>query len=274
MTKLFFNEITKRQLDQFSLHLPGALLITGEIGVGLTAAAHAVAASSKAVVQTIYPEKDEKVDIEKGTITVNSIRRLYAITKTVEPNGRVIVIDYAERMAKAAQNAFLKLLEEPSEGTHFILLTHQPGLLLPTIRSRAQRLDMRPISKDDSIELLDRLKIRDDRQQSQLLFIAAGFPAELTRLVEDQKYFENRSGIIKDAREYIVGSAYTRLLLAKKYKDDRTNALLLLSDAMRLLQKTIANGGDEQSIAMISQLEAIYGYILGNGNIRLQLASI
>jgi len=274
VTKFVFNPATKRQLEQFALRLPGALLITGSEGIGLTSAAEEVALHSKAVTYTVLPEKDEKVDIEKGSITVDSIRRLYTLTKTVEPNGRVVIIDYAERMAKTAQNAFLKLLEEPSEGTHFILLTHQPGLLLPTILSRAQRLDMRPITLEQSNDLLDALKVRDERLKSQLLFIAGGMPAELTRLVSDSKYFELRSGIIKDAREYVVGNAYARLLIAKKYKDDRSQALTLLADAMKLLQKTLVNGGDSTSITTITQLEQVYGRILGNGNIRLQLASI
>jgi DNA polymerase-3 subunit delta' len=274
VTKFAFNPVTKRQLEQFALHLPGALLITGAEGIGLTSAALEVSLHSKAVVQTVLPEKDEKIDIEKGSITVDSIRRLYNLTKTIEPNGRVIIIDYAERMAKTAQNAFLKLLEEPSEGTHFILLTHQPGLLLPTILSRAQRLDMRPISNEQSNDLLDGLKVRDERLKAQLLFIAGGFPAELARLANDSDYFEVRSGIIKDAREYVVGNAYARLLIAKKYKDDRVKALLVLADAMRLLQKTLVNGGDASSIATIAQLEKVYGRVLGNGNIRLQLASL
>jgi DNA polymerase-3 subunit delta' len=274
VTKFAFNPVTKRQLQQFALRLPGALLITGAEGIGLTAAALEVCLHSKAVVQTVLPEKDEKVDIEKGSISVDSIRRLYTLTKTIEPNGRVIIIDYAERMAKTAQNAFLKLLEEPSEGTHFILLTHQPGLLLPTILSRAQRLDMRPITIEQSEQLLDSLKVRDERQKAQLLFIAGGLPAELARLAGDTSYFETRAEIIKDAREYVVGNAYARLLIAKKYKDDRAKALLMLSDAMRLLQKTLVNGGDASSIATIAQLEKTYGRILGNGNIRLQLASV
>jgi hypothetical protein len=72
----------------------------------------------------------------------------------------------------------------------------------------------------------------------------------------------------------VVGNAYARLLIAKKYKDDRVKALLVLADAMRLLQKTLVNGGDASSIATIAQLEKVYGRVLGNGNIRLQLASL
>lgn len=274
MTKFIFNPASEHQLERYAQRLPGALLITGTEGIGLTAASRVVSAPSKATTVTVLPEKDDKVDIEKGSITVESIRRLYQLTKTLEPKGRIIVIDYAERMAKPAQNAFLKLLEEPSQGTHFILLTHQPALLLPTILSRVQRLDMRAISKEQSVDLLDSLKVRDERLKAQLLFIANGLPAELTRLATNPQYFEARSTIIKDAREYVIGTAYTRLLLAKKYKDTRPQALTMISDAMRMVQNTIVNGGDVSSIDTISQLEEVYGRILANGNVRLQLASL
>lgn len=274
MPRAVFHPASKQQLDRYALRLPGALLITGKEGVGLTMAAKYVSAQSKAVTVTVVPEKDDKVDLEKGTITVDSIRRLYDLTKTIEPNGRVIIIDYAERMAKPAQNAFLKLLEEPTEGTHFILLTHQPNILLPTIRSRVQRLDMRSITTEQSSELLDTLKVRDERQKAQLLFIAGGLPAELTRLSVDEKYFESRSSVVRDARQFVVGNAYDRLLIAKKYKDDRVQSLVMVSDAMRLLQNTLAKGGEDTSIATIAQLEKIYERIAGNGNIRLQLASL
>lgn len=274
MPRAVFHSASKQQLDRYALRLPGALLITGKEGVGLTMAARYVSAQSKAVTVTVVPEKDDKVDLEKGTITVDSIRRLYDLTKTIEPNGRVIIIDYAERMAKPAQNAFLKLLEEPTEGTHFILLTHQPNMLLPTIRSRVQRLDMRNITTEQSSELLDALKVRDERQKAQLLFIAGGLPAELTRLSVDEKYFESRSSVVRDARQFVVGNAYDRLLIAKKYKDDRVQSLVMVSDAMRLLQNTLAKGGEDSSIATIAQLEKIYERIAGNGNIRLQLASL
>jgi hypothetical protein len=274
VTKVVFHQATLGQLEQYAKKLPGSLIITGKEGVGLTAAATYLSRQSKALVSTVMPEKDDKVDILKGTITIDSIRRLYETTKTKQPNGRIIIIDYAETMGKPAQNAFLKLLEEPGEGTHFILLTHTPSVLLPTILSRVQRLDMRPVTLEQSNELLDSLKVRDDRLRSQLLFIATGLPAELTRLATDNEYFEQRISVIKDAREYVTGTAYARLLVAKKYKDSRTQALLLISDAMRLLLNTLVQGGSESSITTIAALETIYGRIQANGNIRLQLAAL
>lgn len=252
---------------------PHAVLLTGTPGVGLGTIAAQYTATMGGNVLTVLPEKDDKVNLEKGVITVESIRRLYHATRTIEPKGRVIIIDYAERMAPAAQNAFLKLLEEPSEGTYFMLLTHQPALLLPTIISRAQAVALRPITSDQSQALLDTLSVTDPRKRAQLLFIAEGLPAELTRLAEDTARFEARATLVKDARSLVTGSAYDRLVLAKKYKDSREDALTLVSDAMKLLRTSIAGSGDPASLRMITRLEGIHKRLTEQGNVRLQLSA-
>ena len=267
------NAVSQTSLEALLAHEPHALLITGPVGSGLATIAAHYTAGVKQHVWTVLPEKDEKIDLEKGTITIDSIRKLYDHTKTVEPNGRIVIIDYAERMAPAAQNAFLKLLEEPTVGTRFILLTHNPALLLPTITSRAQKVAMRPISAQQSNDLLDTLGVKDATKRSQLLFIAQGFPAELTRLATDESLFEARVAIVRDAREYISGSGYARLLIAKKYKDSRANALTLLEDAMKQLQQTIAKGGDAGLLRLAARLEVLHKRVTEQGNVRLQLSA-
>ncbi len=76
------------------------------------------------------------------TITIGQIRQLIS-RLTLKPQFdkyRVIIIHPAELMNKAAANAFLKYLEEPTERTVVILITHKPTRLLPTIVSRCQKL--------------------------------------------------------------------------------------------------------------------------------------
>ncbi len=252
---------------------PHALLVTGPEGIGLATIVKYIAAQDLGHTLWVLPEKDEKVDIEKGNITVESIRRLYDATKTVSKNGRLIVIDYAERMAPAAQNAFLKLLEEPGRGTRFVLLTHAPDTLLPTIVSRVQQTVLRPVSTEQSSALLDALGVTDPLKRTQLLFIADGLPALLTRLVKDEAGFSDRTEIVKDARTLLTGSDYDRLLLAKKYKDSRAGALVLLSDAMKLLRRTMQAQGDAANLAVLTRLEHIYKRISEQGNVRLQLSA-
>jgi DNA polymerase III delta prime subunit len=264
---------SQRLLDAVLRDSPHAVLISGPVGIGLATVARFYAKQSSAQFMTVLPEKNEKVDLKKGTITVESIRRLYDITRTIEPSGRIVVIDYTERMAPAAQNAFLKLLEEPSEGTQFMLLTHRPELILPTIASRAQHVDLRPITAAQSQAFLDGLGVTDATKRAQLLFIAEGLPAELTRLVSDETAFESRASLVKDARSLVMGSAYERLLLAKKYKDSREAALTLIEDALKLLRRTIASNGDVASLRVLTRLEVIHKRVSEQGNVRLQLSA-
>jgi hypothetical protein len=268
---LFFAS-TQHDLNQLVTRLPQSLIMTGPAGIGLSGALSYIATGKRTTPHIVLPEKDEKVDLDKGTISVSSIRRLYELTRTIASGPRLIVIDYAERMAPQAQNAFLKLLEEPTAQTHFILLTHDPAVLLPTVHSRAQRLDLQPISQADSEKLLDTLGVKDARRRAQLLFIASGLPAELTRLAGDEKYFEERAGIIRDAREFLGGSLYTRLRLAASYKDDRTKALLLLEDAMKLIRQNVAAGKTEL-LPKLDELLTAHERLVANGNVRLQLGA-
>ena len=273
MASILLHPATRAQIEVLQSDLPQSLLISGQVGVGLAIVAKHIATEVGALPQIVLPEKDEKVDLEKGVISVDSIRRLYAATKTIENGKRVIIIDYAERMGAQAQNAFLKLLEEPGKNTYFMLLSHEPGRLLPTIRSRTQHFEVRPITKAQSEELLDSLKIFDEKKRTQLLFMATGLPAELTRLAADDAYFEKRSQVLKDAQQFLKATPYERLVLAQAYKDDRAQALLLLDDAMKLLQRNIA-GGRTDLIVKIDDLLKVYDRIAANGNVRLQLASV
>lgn len=250
-----------------------ALLLTGKHGVGLGAIATYYTGLSDKTVLTVLPQKDEKVDLEKGVITVEQTRALYDTVRTKVPKGRVIIIDYAERMGAPAQNAFLKLLEEPNEATSFILLSHTPDTLLPTVRSRVQEVMLRPVTRQQSEELLTSLKVLDATKRTQLLFIAEGLPAELTRLATDERYFSKRVEVVKDARTFITGTAYDRLRIAKNYKDSRPQALLLLEDAMKQLAQTLAKGQQESAIAPLERLEKLHKRISEQGNVRLQLSS-
>ena len=77
---------------------------------------------------------------ETSSITIEQIRELYSVTRT---GGKLtIIVKDAHVMGKEAQNAFLKLLEEPPENTRFILTTSSSEALLSTIRSRSQIIEV------------------------------------------------------------------------------------------------------------------------------------
>lgn len=261
-------------LAKITATLPHALLLSADEGVGLGTIARSVASAHATVVTVILPEKDEVVDIEKGSITVDSIRRLYTQSRTKQRGSRVIVIDYAERMSHQAQNAFLKLLEEPGGDTSFILASHEPGRLLPTILSRVQHVELRHATTEQSVALLDSLSVTDATKRSQLLFMADGLPAELLRLQGDEDYFAKRVSIMRDARTFLQGSSYDKLLIAHSYKDDRPKALLMIKDCIKIIQHSLKVQPQAKLIKQLDSLSRVYDAIEANGNIRLQLATL
>ncbi len=270
----WLHPLGRRQLDELATSAPHALIIEGQQGIGLANAAYYLAQAMDATISTVLPERDEKIDLEKGTISIDIIRRLYDQTKTVAARKRVIVIEYAQTMGVQAQNAFLKLLEEPSASTHFILLTTEMTAFLPTITSRAQHITLRNSPKAVAEALLDAYGVSDATKRAQLLFIAEGLPELLTRLISDDEALERRASIMRDARELVQGRPYARLAVAQRYKDDRESAVTLISDAMRLIRLTMASTPSPDHITRLRQLLDVSERLSANGNVRLQLASL
>jgi len=84
---------------------------------------------------------------------VRSLGGLLSVTPSMS-QWRAIVIDAADDLEASAANALLKMLEEPPANTLFFLVSHAPGRLLPTIRSRCRRLDFAKLGGDAMTSLL------------------------------------------------------------------------------------------------------------------------
>lgn len=95
---------------------------------------------------------------DKREITVDQIRALRtdAYVRPNEGRRKVYLIDPADAMNPAAQNALLKVLEEGPAYAAFLLLADQPGLLLDTVRSRCEPLSLPPEEAPPAPELLER----------------------------------------------------------------------------------------------------------------------
>jgi len=88
-------------------------------------------------------------------ISVHTVRAMIERMQmsSMSGNWRVILIDSVDELTVAAENAILKLLEEPPQQTLFLLVTHQLSNVLPTVRSRARIEKMRPLSMSELREL-------------------------------------------------------------------------------------------------------------------------
>ena len=100
---------------------------------------------------------NEKTGNLNRSIKVDQIRELgefMAMTAGLSP-WRVIIIDSVDDLETSGANALLKILEEPPANTLFFLVSHAPGRLLPTIRSRCRRLDFSALDDDAMTSVLE-----------------------------------------------------------------------------------------------------------------------
>ncbi|MBN9079508.1 MAG: DNA polymerase III subunit delta' [Rhizobiales bacterium 65-79] len=90
---------------------------------------------------------DDKRKVFRTVVTVEEIRRVNRFLSMTAHDGgyRVVIVDPADDMNTNAANALLKSLEEPPSRTVFLLISHSPGRLLPTIRSRCQTVRLKPL---------------------------------------------------------------------------------------------------------------------------------
>ncbi len=101
-----------------------------------------------------FDEKRKKMQSEIVIDTVHEVGKFLRLTPG-EGGWRVVVVDGAEDMNRNAANALLKLLEEPPKRAILLLVSHAPGRLLPTIRSRCRSLNLSPLPEADVVALLE-----------------------------------------------------------------------------------------------------------------------
>jgi DNA polymerase-3 subunit delta' len=101
---------------------------------------------------------DSKQTKRKTVIGVDEVREIGAFMAMTPAEGgwRAVIIDAADEMNSNAANAVLKVLEEPPRRALLFLLAHNPDRLLPTIRSRCRRLDLRPLTQNQVKALMGR----------------------------------------------------------------------------------------------------------------------
>lgn len=204
----------------------------------------------------------QKKDGKTIGVFVDDIRELRELVRTAKKDTRtVVIIADAAMMTAGAQNALLKLLEEPRQGLYFILATPTPEKLFATIRSRCQ------LAKS-STKIVDSIPESKKRQAE---FMAAGDLSELNRLISDSAYFDSQAKLFAEAKLFLGEGKYRRIAMISKTKDSRDDALNILRASAVLAGFMLRN---HYSAAMSTQttmiLDAIKA-IENNGNVRLWL---
>lgn len=119
-------------------------------------ALHQIEAQSHPGLLILHKPYDEKTKKFKSVIPVDEVRRLTPFFGMSSGGGgyRICIVDSVDDMNASSANALLKMLEEPPQRSLFMLISHQPGRLLPTVRSRCRTLALKPLSQTSIEEIL------------------------------------------------------------------------------------------------------------------------
>jgi DNA polymerase III subunit delta' len=113
-------------------------------------------AACSRIARGVHPDVLLLAPNDKGNIKIDVVREAIdrAGYRPFEGRRRVTIIDQADGLERSAQNALLKVLEEPPSGSVFLLVTALPDLLLPTVRSRCPQLRFRPLAVSEVAQAL------------------------------------------------------------------------------------------------------------------------
>lgn len=235
---------TKEQLARFVSRPSHALLLLGPDGAGKHALTFLAmrqllqlpAESDLAnypYLKYLEPEKD------KTAISIEAVRELQHFAALKLPGNRTlrfIVIPQAHGLTTEAQNALLKLLEEPPQGTHFILAANNQQALLPTIRSRVQQLTVHRPPAADLIHHFTHAGY-DAKTIQQAYFMSGGLPGLMHALLHDEEH--PLKSAARTARQLLQSTPFERLCKVDELSKKRPEALQVLTVLRHMAQAAI-----------------------------------
>lgn len=184
----------------------------------------------------LTPSDDKKTSL----ITVEQVREFIALSSSKEVRDRYFIITPADAMNEAAQNAFLKTLEEPKPFCHFVLLTEQPSALLPTILSRSQVFSLKIKHVLDQAPNADAKIINFAKQ------LIAANPQNLPAIAAE---------------------------IAKSKTKTREQALDISATAIELLYKSYFKTKNPKFLSKLPDFITLHKNLSANGHIKLHLVA-
>jgi DNA polymerase-3 subunit delta' len=166
----------------------------------------------------IHPEVLEfEVRERSAIINIDVARAVIKVAgyRPYEGRRRVVIIDPADAMERAAQNALLKVLEETPPATVFVLITTRPDVLYATIRSRCPQIRCGPLSVAEIADVLRRERGLSERDARAAAIVAAGSVARAIEATSEESTGA-RSQALALLQEAAAAREPSRLLDAMK----------------------------------------------------------
>ncbi|MBE6788540.1 MAG: hypothetical protein E7539_02640 [Ruminococcaceae bacterium] len=257
--------------------LSHAIMITGEKGIGKKTFANYICsllvceAGNKPcyecvpcnkIIKGIHPDVYKIYPAGKSeTIGVNEIKpikeNLYI--KPNDANCKIFILYEADRMNRFAQNAMLKMIEEPPEDSYFIFTCKNSQALLPTVRSRMVNIALSPASKDEVYALLEnRMPQTPKEALKRAAELCCGNIGLALEIIEDEKVNRLYEDVENVAKAVCDSDRALLTLRLGKYSADKESAVRLVELLKLVFRDTCAlNAGNAELLSGCAAAEQL-----------------
>lgn len=267
MIDLLINPKTKEQVEKFVEKPAQAVLLVGAKGTGKDALIKKISAqllnlaNEKQLESYPYFLHIKKQD-DKQDISINQIRQLIKQIKLKTPGKagirRIVYIESADDLNQESANAILKILEEPSSETLYILSSNSIDSVLPTIASRCQKITINPVSQSYAVDTLS--SDFDEKLVDAAWRLSNGRAGLLVSLLRQDNEHELKQAIT-EAKSYIHKSFYQRLLFNEELAKNKGQLNNFIEGLARVLsalhQSMIINGDKSQSQKILKSRQLV-----------------
>lgn len=276
---------TKEQVVQFISHPSHAVLLVGCNGIGKKYLAEAI---TTAILQLEAEKLSQHpyftmVRAEKDSISIDAIRQLQRFlqlkTLGTQQLRRAVIVEHAERLTTEAQNAYLKLLEEPPADTLMVLTVDNQRTLLPTILSRAQVITVHAPS-EDAIKAHFGAAGMDATLVNQAYSLSGGLPGLMHALLAGDETHPLLGGVAQ-AKDILQKQVFERLALVEGLSKQKEQVRYVIEALQHIAQTGLdqsAKRGDHEKLKRwhhILKIASQAGDALGkNANTKLVLSNM
>jgi hypothetical protein len=242
---LLIHKQTKVQIDGILAKPPQALLITGEPGTGKDSLAELIASKLLDIPVeklNLYPyyflltkaQSKSEISIEAVRGLIKSLS-LKAASLSDRAINRVVHISGAQWLSTEAQNALLKIIEEPPPGTVFVLTAISVTAILPTIASRSQLLAALPIKYDDALAYFS--NTHKDMSISSAWSLSQGGAGLISAILNEETGHPLKQSV-ELAKTFLKKTPYDRLVMLDGMSSDK-HALVTFFDGLSRVLKEL-----------------------------------
>ena len=223
-----------------------------------------------------HPDLVEIIHENPNLIAVNEVREQLVNVVNIGPmeaNYKVYLIEDAEKMNAAAQNAILKTIEEPPQFAVILLLTNNLDACLPTILSRCVKLETKPVAEEVIKQHLMKYYNQTDYTAAAGAAFAQGNVGRAIELIQSEEFNEKKEKIIRLMQKLMTARDYEFEEEIKELKDDKEHieeTLNLMTIWFRDVLLYKATGSDqflifhsERSLIRKQSVSSSYAYLVG-----------